>query len=57
LVLTEEFKELEKKSITLFMRVSSKMTFTMDMGDTFMLTAAIILVIGLMVKDLDGENM
>lgn len=39
------------------MRVNSKMTFTMDTGDTYTPTVAIILEIGLMANDLDGENM
>ena len=53
----EEFKELEKKSTILFMRVNLKMTFIMDMVDTFMRTEAIILEIGWTAKDLDGVNM
>jgi hypothetical protein len=53
----EESKELVKKSIISFMRVNSKMTFIMGMGDISTLMEAIILEIGLMAKDLDGENM
>jgi stage III sporulation protein SpoIIIAA len=52
----EEFKELERKSTILFMKVNLKMTFIMDMVDTFMPTVAITLEIGSMAKDLDGEN-
>ena len=53
----EEFKELEKKSTILFMRVNLKMTFIMDMEDTFMRTEAIILETGWTEKDPDGVNM
>jgi hypothetical protein len=53
----EEFKESAKKSIILFMKVNSKMTFIMDMADIFTPMAAIILEIGLMAKDLAGANM
>ena len=38
------------------MKVNLKMTFIMDMVDTFMPTVAITLEIGSMAKDLDGEN-
>ena len=53
----EEFKELARKSIILFMKVNLKMTFIMDMADTSMQMVAITSEIGLMEKDLDGVNM
>jgi hypothetical protein len=53
----EEYKELAKKSIILFMKVNLKMTFIMDMVDTSMQMVAITSEIGLMEKDLDGVNM
>lgn len=53
----EEYKELAKKSIILFMKVNLKMTFITDMADTSMQMEAITSEIGLMEKDLDGVNM
>jgi hypothetical protein len=53
----EEFKVLEKRSIILYMKVNSKMIFIMAMVDIFILMEIIILVIGWMEKDLDGEGL
>ena len=53
----EEFKELEKKLIILFMKVNLKMISIMDMEDISMLMVVIILEIGLMERDRDGVSM
>jgi len=52
----ENVKESEKRLITLSMKDNLKMIYTMDMVDIYMQMVIIILEIGEMVKEVDGEN-
>jgi hypothetical protein len=51
-----EYKVLVKKSTTLFMKDSLRMTFIMVMEDTFTPMVIITYVIGSMVNGPDGAN-